>query len=77
MTLIGNITIPDTDGIDIEPGIVLIGNPIPRPDLSPTALVCLANVYGALGLVQLSIKFKDKANKPVDLTREAKWSTQD
>ena len=59
----GTIRISETDGVEILPGIFLIGEPSPRPDLGPTALVCLANIQGMLGLVQLSIKFRSGDDK--------------
>lgn len=54
----GTINIPKMDGVEIRPGIWLIGEPTPRPDLGKTAMVCLANIEGMLGLVELSIKFE-------------------
>jgi hypothetical protein len=63
MSIEGRITLPKMNGTEISPGIWLIGEPTPRPDLGKTALVCLANVFGTLGLVQLSIKFKENKNE--------------
>jgi len=59
-TITGTLTLPKCDGKEIKPGIILIGEPTPRPDLGPNALACLANVLGTLCLVQLSVKFKEK-----------------
>ena len=53
------LILPKMDGVEITPGIFLIGEPVPRPDLGKTALVCLANVYGMLATVELSIKFTE------------------
>ena len=53
----GEIRLPKTDGVEVKPGIFLIGDPAPRPDIGPTALVCLANIHGMMGLVELSLKF--------------------
>ena len=58
----GELILPKMDGVEITPGIFLIGEPVPRPDLGKTALVCLAEVRGMLALVQLSIVFKEKLN---------------
>ena len=55
--LSGQLTIPKTDGVEVAPGIVLIGKPSPRPDLGDNVLVCLANIKGMLGLVQLRMRF--------------------
>jgi len=51
----GYVSLHDMNGMEIKPGIFLIGNPTPRPDLGPNSLVCLANVNGALCTVELSI----------------------
>lgn len=60
----GELIVPKMDGKEIMPGIFLIGEPTPRPDLGKNALVCLANIEGMLGLVQLSIKLKkEKENE--------------
>ena len=56
----GIVTLPKMDGFEISQGIFLIGEPTPRPDLGKTALACLANINGMLGLVELSIKFKEQ-----------------
>ena len=55
----GELILPKMDGIEIEPGIFLIGEPTPRPDLGKTSLACLANVYGKLCTVELTIRFKE------------------
>jgi len=57
-----NLIMPKTDGVEITPGIFLIGNPSPRPDISPTALACLANIHGMLCLVELKLSLTDKPN---------------
>ena len=49
------LNMPKTDGVEIAPEIFLIGTPTPRPDLGPNRLACLANVLGALCVVELSI----------------------
>jgi len=56
----GTLTLPNTDGVEISPGIWLIGNPTPRPDLGKTSMACLANVGGMLAVVELSLTFKNK-----------------
>jgi hypothetical protein len=66
MAIKGNINLPKMDGIEISPGVYLIGEPIPRPDLGKTAMACLANVQGMLAVVQLSIVFKPNPKQPND-----------
>lgn len=56
----GILHLPETHDIEIAPGIFLIGEPVPRPDLGPMAMACLANVHGCLAVVQLSISFTGK-----------------
>jgi len=56
----GKLTIPKCDGVEIKPGIFLIGEPSARPDLGPNRLACLANVNGSLCLVELSINVLQK-----------------
>ena len=51
----GEIKMPKMDGVEIVPGIFLIGEPAPIPG-SPK-LRCLANVGGALAIVELVLKF--------------------
>lgn len=60
---IGEMQLPKMDGVEISPGIFLIGEPIPIEGSSK--LRCLANVGGALCLVELAIKFPRKARAPV------------
>lgn len=54
----GNMTLPKMDGVEVRPGIVLIGEPAPVPGTDK--LRCLANVMGMLAVVELSIKFEGK-----------------
>lgn len=54
----GTMELPKMDGVEIRPGVVLIGEPTPQPGTDK--LRCLANVSGMLCLVELSIKFKTK-----------------
>jgi hypothetical protein len=51
----GILNLPKMDGVEIRPGIILIGEP--TPDKGTNKLRCLANVYGALCVIELSIKF--------------------
>jgi hypothetical protein len=55
----GTLDLPKMDGMEVRPGVVLIGEPTPMP--GSDKLRCLANVLGALCVVELSLKFKDKA----------------
>lgn len=52
------LQLPKMDGYEIHPGVVLIGEPTPVPGTDK--LRCLANVYGSLCRVELSIKFLEK-----------------
>lgn len=53
---VGEIKLSDMDGLEIVPGVILIGEP--SPIAGTDKLRCLANVGGALVTVELSIKFK-------------------
>ncbi len=55
MTLKGEMVLPKMNGKEIEPGIFLIDEPTPIPGTDK--LRCLANVCGALCLIELRIKF--------------------
>lgn len=48
----GLLTLPEMDGQEIRPGIVLIG----EPAVVAGELRCLANYYGMLAVVALKIK---------------------
>jgi len=52
----GTMNLPKMDGMEIRPGVTLIGEPSPEPGTDK--LRCLANVDGMLCVVELSIKFK-------------------
>lgn len=51
----GMIELPKMDGVEIRPGVTLIGEPSPVPGTDKFR--CLADVFGALVLVELSIRF--------------------
>lgn len=51
----GSLNLPKMDGLEVKPGVILIGEPAPMPGTDK--LRCLANVFGALCVVELSIKF--------------------
>ena len=51
----GRMQLPDMDGLEIRPGVTLIGEPSPVE--GSDKLRCLANVAGCLAVVELSIKF--------------------
>jgi hypothetical protein len=57
----GEVTLPAMDGKEVAPGIWLLGEPTPVPGTD--RLRCLANVGGALGLVELKLRFTDPAAK--------------
>jgi hypothetical protein len=54
----GTANFPKMDGKEIQPGITLIGEP--SPVAGTNKLRCLANVLGALCVVELSIRFGGK-----------------
>jgi hypothetical protein len=51
----GHMQLPKMDGLEIEPGIILIGEPTPIPGTH--LMRCLANIHGMLAVVELRIKF--------------------
>lgn len=51
------LQLPKMDGMEVEPGVWLIGEPTPMP--GTTKMRCLANVGGALCLIELGFKFGD------------------
>jgi len=55
MTVAGEIKLPKMAGLEVSPGVTLIGEP--SPIAGTNKLRCLANVGGALCLVELSFKF--------------------
>jgi hypothetical protein len=54
------MTLPDMDGYEVSPGIFLIGQPTPVPGTQ--LMRALANVYGALAIIELKIKFREPQN---------------
>jgi hypothetical protein len=50
--------LPKMDGVEIHPGVKIIGEPAPVPGTDK--LRCLANVLGSLCVVELRIKFREK-----------------
>jgi len=56
----GEMQLPKMDGIEVSDGIILLGEPTPVPG---TALMrCLANVYGALAVIELKISFLERVS---------------
>lgn len=51
----GNLNLPKMNGLEVSPGIFLIGEPSPVE--GSTSLRCLADVNGALALVELKLRF--------------------
>ena len=51
----GRMQLPKMDGMEVRPGVTLIGEPTPIE--GSNKLQCLANVAGCLAVVELSIKF--------------------
>lgn len=56
----GSVSIPTMDGVEIHPGVYLIGEP--TPVAGTNLLRCLANVEGALCLVELRLNFRERGN---------------
>ena len=54
----GVMHLPKMDGVEIRPGVVLIGEPM--PEVGKTTMRCLANVYGVLCVIELKLKFIGK-----------------
>jgi hypothetical protein len=50
------INLPNLDGVEIQPGITLIGEPYPI--VGTNKLRCLANVMGTLAVVELRVVFR-------------------
>lgn len=61
------ITLDKMDGREVSPGVWLIGEP--TPIAGSDKLRCLANVGGALGVVELRLRFAPPTTPPE--TREA------
>ncbi len=60
MEVEGELTLPKMNGVEISPGIWLIGEPTPRPDLGKVSMSCLANISGILAVIELTLKLKEK-----------------
>lgn len=52
---VGALTLPKLDGREVSPGVWLIGEP--SPVAGTDKMRCLANVGGALALVELRLRF--------------------
>ena len=61
--IVGELLLPSLHGREVAPGVLLIGEPSPRPDLGPNKMACLANVRGELWLVELSRVFRERQIK--------------
>ena len=59
----GIAQLPKFDGCEVQEGITLIGEPSPVP--GSAKLRCLANVYGCLAVVELSLRFACKDPKEI------------
>jgi hypothetical protein len=53
----GELTLPKMDGKEVAPGVWLVGEPTPVPGTDK--MRCLADIGGALGMVELKISFKE------------------
>ena len=53
---LGKLVLPKMSGTEVAPGIILVGEPQSLPGTDK--LRCLADVGGALCLVELSVKFQ-------------------
>lgn len=58
----GKMMLPDLDGVEISPGIFLIGKPTAIE--GTTKLRCLADVGGALCIVELNVAFPKSEKLP-------------
>jgi hypothetical protein len=56
----GSLQLPKMDGVEIRPGIILIGEP--SPVAGSDKLRCLANVAGMLAVVELGLKFQARTD---------------
>lgn len=57
----GTIELPQLRGVEVSPGVFLLGEPTP---VEGTALMrCLADVGGALAVVELRVSFGRESNK--------------
>jgi hypothetical protein len=54
-TITGSVTVPKMDGVEIYPGVYLIGEPTPIPGTN--LFHCLANAEGALCVLELRLRF--------------------
>ena len=59
MSALGSLSLPSLTGIEISPGVWLMGEP--TPVAGSNKLRCLADVHGALAVVELSLKFSEAA----------------
>lgn len=59
---LGSVLLPKLDGVEICPGVWLIGEPTPMPGTDK--LRCLANVSDNLVLVELRIRFTESLENP-------------
>lgn len=55
MTINGEVKIPKLDGVEIKPGVIILGEP--TPVAGTTKLRALANCFGTLCVIELSVKF--------------------
>jgi hypothetical protein len=56
----GHVQLPKLDGVEVSPGVWLIGEPTPVPGTDK--LRCLANVGNGLALVELRLRFRAAAS---------------
>jgi len=63
----GIVNMPKMDGREIKPGVVLIGEPSPVE--GSNKMRCLANAFGALCVVELSINFLRPSQPPAEKER--------
>lgn len=55
----GTLALPKLDGKEVSPGVWLIGEPSPIP--GSDKMRCLADVGGALCIVELRLRFTEAA----------------
>lgn len=52
----GNLTLPKMDGVEVSPGIFIIGEP--APIAGTDKMRALADVHGQLAIIELRIRFQ-------------------
>lgn len=59
--IIGTVEMPKIDGMEVSPGVFIVGEPAPIPGTNKFR--ALADMAGCLVIVELSLKFLSTGNK--------------